>query len=1190
MNKGGFISKKWCGNVRLYVALASTPLLLLFGFLANAQQPESSIFITANTGEAKDQTVLGLISKNGMANGTSTLLIVGNGLPRGGLSNPQAEEVLNDQFMAFENFPGTILFTPGENGWDPEISNGIGQLEKYIQKNSRAKFKPDNVCPLSKTDLSDNVVLITLDSQWYLENWDKYPYINDNCDIKNRTQFFVAFDELVKKNRDKTILVAVYHPVYTRSIQGLTAKTGGFRSQNFENVQYRGFRNRLTTIARQANNVIFVSGHDKNLQYLNPHGVPQIISGASGATQKVSKVKGNGFTANVIGYIRLDMYQNNKVVIHMITVENGTSSTVFSKTVFLGDEDNEEYKFAAKESFPQELKSSIYTAEEASRKGLYESLWGKHYRDFYGTEISAPVVFLDTLRGGLLPVKKGGGQQSKSLRLKDSTGQEFVMRALRKSTTQFLQANAFQDVYIGDALDGTVIDEFLLDFYTTSNPYTPFVIGKLSDPLAIFHTNPELFYVPKQEALGSFNSEFGDELYMIEEHVGDTQTDLESFGNPQQILSTAEVLEVVHKNGKSVVDEPSYIRARLFDMLIGDWDRHEDQWRWALFENENGRQLCKPIPRDRDQAFSKYDGFFIEFLTRAVPGLRKMQSYDEELRSPKWFALSPYHLDINLLDSSDWSEWEKQAKYIQENLTDNDIALAFEAIPEEVKGAAIEEIKQKLKGRRANLLQIAKKYYDYVSRFEIIIGTQKSDVFTVTRQENGKTTVEIQRKDLELLNRTFYEDTTKEIWIYGLDGEDTFIVAGAGKKPIDIKIVGGRKNDIYDFKNTRKVKLYDYKSRPNTILNKHSNKWLVDDYEINDFDHTKMKHSTNQILPLIAYNPDDGVRLGILDNYTFNGIQGNPFTQKHTFRASYYTATSGYDLGYRAEFSHIFHNWNFALEGLYTSPNFAVNFFGFGNETPYDRDAVELDFNRVRIRQWKAAASLIYRGTHGGSFHIKSLLESFEVENTQGRFVNTLNPFSTFFDKQTYGGGELTYKYLNQDNASYPTLALDMELTAGYKANIDNGEANNSFAYLQPSLAITHRLTEKGAVVFATKWAGELILGDDFEFYHGAQIGGNNGLRGFRNERFTGKYAFYQNTDIRFVLGKIRTNLIPLRYGVSAGFDYGRVWLENEDSHKWHSSPGLAMWLNGLGAVSANIGYFNGSDGGRVVFGLGVSL
>ena len=149
-------------------------------------------------------------------------------------------------------------------------------------------------------------------------------------------------------------------------------------------------------------------------------------------------------------------------------------------------------------------------------------------------------------------------------------------------------------------------------------------------------------------------------------------------------------------------------------------------------------------------------------------------------------------------------------------------------------------------------------------------------------------------------------------------------------------------------------------------------------------------------MPIVSFNPDDGVILGLSNTNLFYGIQKNPFTQKHVVSAAFYTSTTGVNLKYSGEFSNIFHGWNFGIEGRYTSPNFAENFFGFGNETLFDSDAVDLDFNRVRIRQWNAAISLIYRGRNGGAFHIKPLVESFEVENTEDRFINTLDPNSTF--------------------------------------------------------------------------------------------------------------------------------------------------------------------------------------------------
>ena len=151
---------------------------------------------------------------------------------------------------------------------------------------------------------------------------------------------------------------------------------------------------------------------------------------------------------------------------------------------------------------------------------------------------------------------------------------------------------------------------------------------------------------------------------------------------------------------------------------------------------------------------------------------------------------------------------------------------------------------------------------------------------------------------------------------------------------------------------------------------------------------SKPRSSLEIILPVLGLNPDDGVRIGFVENFTTYGLQRNPFTAKHSLSASYYTGNSGYDISYKGEFSNIFHNWNFAVEGKYTSPNFAQNFFGFGNDTTYDKDDVELDFNRISIREWGTSISLIWKGRHGGSFYFKPLIESFEVQNVPNRFIN----------------------------------------------------------------------------------------------------------------------------------------------------------------------------------------------------------
>ncbi len=1147
-----------------------------------AQETEQSIFVTANTWDASNTEILSSIVDESKLTQNPTLLIVGDAVPTKAYKNS-----LKKQLGLVEPLGKNVIFMPGHKEWTYG-HKGVSDIEKYIQKNSKAKFYPDDAEPIKHHDLGENVELITVDSQWFLEDWDDHVYINENSEIQNRTLFFLEFENRIKKAQGKIVLVVIHHPIRTLTKQGFLNDIGGFKTGDFQNKQYRTLRNRLKTIARGAENVIFLSGQGKNLQYIDS-SVPQIMSGAAGETEAVEKGNEGDFSIAEKGYVRLDITTDGGVSANYLALENGVFNEVY-KTIVLKGKTGDTEKYTFPESFDTYKKASIYTREATTKTGFCKAVWGEHYRAFYGKDVNAPLVLLDTLMGGLAPVKRGGGQQSKSLRLEDKHGRQYVMRALKKSTIKFLQANAFQEAYIGDVLDDTAVDKLLADFYTTSHPYTPFAIAGLSDAVGVNHTNPILYYVPKQATLGVYNDEFGDELYMIEEHVGDTQLEAKSFGKPQDILSTADVLQVINKSGKSVVDESMYIRARLFDMLLGDWDRHEDQWRWALYKNEDGTEYCSPIPRDRDQAFSKYDGALVSFITRMIPGLRKMQTYDEDIRSVKWFASSPYHLDLTLIHASDWDEWEKQAEHIQKGLSNDDIVKAFEAIPEEIQGATIEGIKRKLQGRRDNLKEIAKAYFLYLNKFQVITGTQKSDDFTITRLPDGKTTVKIDRKDLGLLNQTYSRNITKEIWIFGLDGKDTFLVEGEGDHPIKIKIVGGKKHDTYNFKNTRKVKLYDYKSKANTVVNKRSKKWLVDDYGLNNYDHKKVKHSFNQQLPLIAFNPDDGVKIGIVSNHTSYNLQRNPFTYKHSINAAFYTSTSGFDLSYKGQFSNVFHNWNFGLEGLYTSPNFSENFFGFGNETYYDKDEEDLDFNRVKIRKFKAAISLNWEGVNGGSFYFKPLVESFDVENTSDRFVSLLPANSLIFDRQTYGGVEAAYNFKNKNSSAFPTMGLDAGLTLGYKTNIDNTDAENSFAYVVPHLAIDHKITKSGSVVFATKIAGDVLIGDNFEFYHAATIGGNNSLRGFRNERFTAKQSFYQNTDLRFPLGGLRTSLVPFRFGLTGSFDYGRVWLAGDTSKKWHNSVGASAWLIGAEAFTANLGYFNSVDGGRVVFVLGFSF
>ena len=189
--------------------------------------------------------------------------------------------------------------------------------------------------------------------------------------------------------------------------------------------------------------------------------------------------------------------------------------------------------------------------------------------------------------------------------------------------------------------------------FTGSHPYAPFVVGDLSDAVDVYHTNPTLYYVPKQNALGAYNADFGNELYMIEEHTSEGHSDLASFGFQDKLLSTIDMMEKLHKDEDVVIDEGSYIRARLFDMLIGDWDRHQDQWRWIQFK-EDGKKVFRPMPRDRDQAFSiMSDGLLLDLAVKLLPAAKLLRNYSDDLKDVKGVNFEPYPLDKELIVQSD---------------------------------------------------------------------------------------------------------------------------------------------------------------------------------------------------------------------------------------------------------------------------------------------------------------------------------------------------------------------------------------------------------------------------------------------------------------------------------------------------------------------------------------------------------
>lgn len=1186
--------------------------------LLDDSEDTRALYLTGDAGAAGSSSETLDLLQQSFAEATQHdfLLFLGdNAYPYWEKDNPEAQKALKAQLDIAEKFPGKVIFLPGNHDWRKGIK-ALEDQEDFINKNLKGKnhFLPENSCPLETLEISDNAVLIFVDSQWFIENWDNHPKVNTRCgQIFTREEFLLELEDEVTDNQGKTVVIVMHHPVFTNGPHGgkLGAKshlyplgnstpipvlgtlasqvraTSGVSPQDLLGALYRELANRVEIIARRNKRVILVSGHEHNLQYINNKGLVQIVSGAGSKSSPVSLGEYGIFASGKKGFSRLNLLPNGGSYISFFETENG-NIPVFSAPVY---QPFERWDVTYDNTFPAEITTSVYTTEETDKSDFFKTVWGNHYRQLYSTPVKVPTALLDTLYGGLTPVRQGGGHQTISLRLKDKQGNEYSMRSLRKSAVQYLQTVVFKDKYVIEEFKNSGAERLVMDFYSASHPYAPLAVPDLAEAAGVMQERPRLFYVPKQSTLGNFNQQFGNGLYLLEKRIKENKEN-RAFQEADDIESTSDLFEKMRKDEKYKLDEHAYIRARLFDMLIGDFDRHADQWRWAEFKQANGERVYKPIPRDRDQAFVNFDGTLLNTLRSLVGVSKQLQVYDKEMKDVKWMNNAAITLDRTLLKNTTVADWLSEAKHIQQSIDEATIENAFKQLPKEVQGSVTEEIKQKLKGRKNNLLDITQRYYNYYAQLGIIVGTDKDDIFQIERLPNGQTRVRVYRNkkgekaDL-IADRVFNKKETKEIWLYGLDDDDIFETTGNGDSKIKIRIIGGQNNDIYNFEEGNHITVYDYKSLKNTVQNKKGARLkLIDNYDNNTFDYKRNILSKNMLLPVIGFNPDDGIAVGLTDIFTVNGFERNPFTQKHTFSAKYFFATQGFDGRYEGEFGKFIGLWNGVVALRGTTENFSQNFFGFGNQTVNDDDDLGFDYNRVKTSILSAELGVKRTYASGLILDFRGFFESVEVEDSSNRFITNDFPSQTtepIFDRKYFVGVKAKLGFESYDNKVSPSRGMNFLIETGYNNNVDD---SRNFIYLKPQVTFYNPLSRNKQLSLRSYVKSHLIFDDDFEFYQAAALGGEDGLRGFRFQRFTGKRSLVFGGDLRYAFEELRLRFfVPLQLGIYGGYDLGRVWMPNDSSKLWHDSFGGGFWLNGADVFALNTSLFGSADGVRFAFG-----
>ncbi|MEJ8755411.1 hypothetical protein WG947_00265 [Pontibacter sp. H259] len=427
----------------------------------------------------------------------------------------------------------------------------------------------------------------------------------------------------------------------------------------------------------------------------------------------------------------------------------------------------------------------------ADKGWLHRFFWGDHYRELWAEPVLVPVFNKNQLKGGLYFVEKGGGYQSLSFELKDTQGRTYALRSLDKDPVHVLY----------DFWKPTFVTNVLRDQTSAANPYGALVIPALAQAVGVYHSNPELYYVAKTDtSFGEFSKLAQGKLFLLEEKYK-SQTDRKpDMQNVVDFEGSEDALKLRFDTNTHHFNQEAFARARLLDVLVGDWDRHKGQWDWAIVK-QGAETYFEPIPKDRDQVFLKMDDGVVPFIATGKLLARKLETFSHKYSDIKALMINARFIDERLLNELTADDWQRIATQMQKSLTDAVITEAVKNLPAPVYKAIGKELTQNLKNRRNHLPEAAAEMYKLLSEKVTIVGSDMEEEFIVKRLDANRVEVTVNRSASEtiparkLYHRVFYTSETNELILHGLAEDDTFIVTGRVDESIPLKIYGGLGED-----------------------------------------------------------------------------------------------------------------------------------------------------------------------------------------------------------------------------------------------------------------------------------------------------------------------------------------------------------------------------------------------------------
>jgi hypothetical protein len=847
---------------------------------------------------------------------------------------------------------------------------------------------------------------------------------------------------------------------------------------------------------------------------------------------------------------------------------------------------------AAGPAWAQETTVQTVAGEEYRAGRLQRLLWGDNYRDLWTRPVRVPVLDPDTFAGGLTPLRAGGDFASSTLHLRGADGRRYVFRSINKDVGKGL----------GPEFEGTLVEWIVQDQVSASHPAAPSVTHPLMKAAGVLHAPPRMVVMRDRPSLAACRQRFAGVLGYIEERAdendpgeeegaqaeedgdpgdstGSDQGDEEAgdplrescgapatrpadgpaFAGADVVKGTDAFLDDLEDSPANRLDSRAYLRARLLDIYMGDWDRHEDQWRWAGF-NEGGLRVWRPIPRDRDNAFVRHEGLV---MTAARRVFVRMVRFDEEYPSLTGLTVQAEPLDRRLLGELPRAAWDSVAADLQRRLTDAAIEEAVSAMPAEYAQGSRVDMARILRARRDALPGQATQFYNRIALNVDIYATDADEVAVVHRNADGTLDVTITgagegMQPFTTYRRRFVPDETDDIRLFMQGGADRVVVRGPGHG-VGVRVIGGGGDDVLEDSTRRTgVVFYDHRGDnrfvrgPQTRVRTRAWTEPVDTSSITGRrTYRDWGWSISTFSPSADWRRGAGPVLLFGPSMTKYGFRRDPFDFKGQVNLGWAPLETRFTLEADLEL-HPENRRHWYQVETYASELENIRFFGFGNDTGRTKYSELYD---TWLRQVRVAPALVLPVAGDGRLSVGPVVQWTDPELEGGTPLATERPIGAD-GGYTQLGLRADAELDGRDAESFPRRGWRLEAgTSGYGGLEDPfGEAH--------VMGATY-LSAGAGPVLALRAGGKRVWGD-FPFFESAFLGGGSTLRGHTGQRFAGDAMAFGGAELRMPL--FRANLgLRGTVGVIGLADAGRVWFNGDSPGEWHTAAGGGLFFHAAG-------------------------